>query len=480
MGESEIRDENVTLSKENNAQSSMIAPLSWSASKPLWGWGRYPRVNVKSTHLTSERDAQSAWEEILHTPERGLGIGLGRSYGDSGIPTPNGSALHFRSMDRVLDFDRESGWVTCEAGVSIYHLIQEFLPQGFFPPVVPGTQFVTVAGALCNDIHGKNHHHDGTFADHVREVRILTAQGEIVSCDASQHQELFWATAGGLGLTGLILSLKLKLTPVGGAGIEMESIRVKNLDHFFEVSAESKGFTHTVSWIDCVAQGAQLGRGIFMRGRHSEQQPKPRLLGRMAAAVSPLLNVPFSMPNFMLNPLSIRAFNEVYFRKHPARLLTQTVGYEPFFFPLDFVRNWNRIYGRRGFLQYQLVLPHEPDHRGIRKVLDEITQTGMGSFLAVIKEFGEQRHGGLSFPRPGVTLALDFPNYGRSLFELFQRLDRVVMDAGGRVYLGKDARLPIEHFRVMYPEWEAWLEVRRRWDPDQRLRSGMSERLGLS
>ena len=259
----------------------------------------------------------------------------------------------------------------------------------------------------------------------------------------------------------------------------MESIKVRDLDHFFEVSEESGEFTHTVSWIDCVAKGSRLGRGIFMRGRHCEEQPAPRLLGRVASAVSPLLSVPFSMPNHLLNPLTIKAFNSLYYGKHPKGSLSQVVSYEPFFFPLDFVRGWNKIYGRRGFLQYQMLVPKTDNNRAIREILTEISASGMGSFLAVIKEFGDRHHGGLSFPAPGVTLALDFPYYGSKLLSLFDRLDRIVIEAGGRVYLGKDARLPKEHFREMYPEWIAWKNIRDQWDPSGVFRSRMSERLGL-
>ena len=475
-----MSDGKQTKQQRDHHNKELSSVLHWGKEKNLSGWGRFPKIPVSSLSPQQRDEVFGGLEDVKRQGDSVLGVGLGRSYGDSGLPVTGSRALKMTSLTNVIAFDSESGWIECEAGVSIYQLIQHFLPLGFFPPVVPGTQFVTLGGALCNDIHGKNHHQDGTFADHVRDVEVLTANGEVIVCDAEQNSEFFWATVGGLGLTGMILSLKLKLTRVGGPGIEMESIRVRDLDHFFEVSAESGSFTHTVSWIDCVAQGAQLGRGIFMRGRHSHDQPKPRLLGRVAASISPLLKVPFSMPNWLLNPLTIRTFNELYFRKHPQGLLSQTTHYEPFFFPLDFVRDWNRIYGGRGFLQYQLVVPNEPDHRAIRTILEEISKTGMGSFLAVIKEFGHLQHGGLSFPRPGVTLALDFPHYGQPLFELFNRLDRIVMDVGGRVYLGKDARLPKEHFQEMYPEWQEWLEVKEKWDPQGLFRSTMSERLGLT
>lgn len=473
--EDSMRDQ---LTDTKHMQS--VYPLSTWREERLCGWGRYPYVQTLGVRPKSKDELKECLADTIRQGAHALAYGHGRSYGDSGLPGLNTRVIHTRHLNRILHFDHETGWIRCEAGVSIYELIQTFVPKGFFPPVVPGTQFVTVAGAISNDIHGKNHHVDGTFTDHVRRIEILTGDGEIIVCDSTHYPELFWATVGGLGLTGLILSLELKLMKIDGPGIAMESIKVKNLDHFFEVSAESGEFTHTVSWIDCVAKGASLGRGIFMRGRHTHEQPKPRAIGRLAQAVSPLLTVPVSMPNFLLNPLTIKAFNALYYGKHPHKDLAQVVNYEPFFFPLDFVRGWNKIYGKRGFLQYQMVVPKTPDHKAIRSILDEITKTGMGSFLAVIKEFGNQEHGGLSFPAPGVTLALDFPNYGEALLALFNRLDRIVIEAGGRVYLGKDARLPQQHFQEMYPNWSDWKETRDKWDPKGVFRSGIGDRLGLT
>ena len=447
----------------------------WTEER-LSGWGRFPQITTQSARPVNARALKRSFD--ARGAAQILPYGLGRSYGDSPL-LEEGRMIHMRGLDRFLDFDPESGWLRCEAGVSIQELIQYFLPRGFFPPVVPGTQFVTLGGAVANDIHGKNHHIDGTICDHIRNLKILTGSGEVITCDQTQHPALFEATVGGLGLTGIILELEIKLCPVHGPGIEMESIRVESLDEFFEVSAASAAFTHTVSWIDCAARGARLGRGIFMRGRHSEETPNPRLLGRLERTLSPLLKLPFDAPRGVMNRFTVRAFNEAYFHKHPKGKLEQITHYEPFFFPLDFVQDWNRIYGPDGFLQYQLVVPNDPDHLAIREVLEEISASGMGSFLAVIKEFGERQHGGLSFPRPGVTLALDFPNYGAPLFQLLERLDAIVIAAGGRVYLGKDARLPKESFQKMYPEWESWRALRDEWDPEGVFSSMLGARLGL-
>jgi decaprenylphospho-beta-D-ribofuranose 2-oxidase len=448
------------------------------AEQNLAGWGRYPTFTGLATRPERRSDVKAALFDRGDAPV--LAFGLGRSYGDAAL-IRDGRAILTRRLDRIIDFDPSTAWLRCEAGVSIKELIDLFVPRGFFPPVVPGTQFVTLGGALANDIHGKNHHLDGTFADHVRKVEVLTASGEIVTCDAETEPALFWATVGGLGLTGVILAMDLRLCPIDSPFIEMESIRVENLDHFFEVNAESSSFTHTVSWIDSVTSGSSLGRGIYMRGRHAPAgtPASSSLLNRAATAISPLLDVPINGPSWLMNNITMRAFNVAYFRKHPKGTLSAVTHYEPFFFPLDFVRNWNRIYGKRGMLQYQLVVPHDPDHRAVREVLDTVTQAGMASFLSVIKEFGNDVHGGLSFPAPGVTLALDFPNCGQSLLEMLDRLDSIVATAGGRVYLGKDARLTRPVFRRMYPDWAKWRAVRDTWDPNMVFQSDLGRRLGL-
>jgi len=449
----------------------------WS-EREFWGWGRYPRVQAFCARPERSRGVVEAFADRRGSPV--LGFGLGRSYGDAAL-IEGGRVILTERLDRMLHFDPMTGWLRCESGVSIKTLVDTFVPRGFFPPVVPGTQFVTVGGAIANDIHGKNHHVDGTFADHVRRVEILTGRGEIVICDAQTEPELFWATVGGLGLTGIILSLEVKLQPIDNPYIEMDSIRVENLDHFFEINAESAQFSHTVSWIDCVTTGNAMGRGIYMRGRHAqgETQESPSLLGRIAEKVSPLLDVPLDGPEWLMNPLTMRAFNTAYFRKHPKGARSVVTHYEPFFFPLDFVRNWNRIYGGRGMLQYQLVVPHDPQSAAIRAVLDAVTKAGMASFLAVIKTFGDKGHDGLSFPMPGVTLALDFPNTGAPLLALCDRLDEIVIHAGGRVYLGKDARLSRQSFQQMYPNAPAWRETRDRWDPKGVFQSELGRRLGL-
>lgn len=453
--------------------------VDW-VKREVEGWGRYPVVTAEVARPESPVEMKAAMADAREGHHGLLAHGLGRSYGDACV-LENGRVVMTRRLDRMLAFDARTGWLECEAGVSYEDLLRIFVPRGFFPPVTPGTKFVTMGGAIACDVHGKNHHVDGSISNHVEWFDLLKADGEVERVSRTSNPDLFGATVGGLGLTGIILALKLKLTPVHSPWIELESIRVEDLDHFFQVSAESSSFTHTVSWIDCVTRGKAMGRGIFMRGRHAA----PGALGKagpvdaLKDVLDPILDVPLDAPGWLLNQATIKAFNEVYFRRHKKGMLKALQHYEPFFYPLDAVRRWNRIYGGRGFLQYQMVLPKEQDHRHLRKILDAITRSGFGSFLAVIKEFGPTDNGWLSFPTPGVTLALDFPNHGQPLLDLMNQLDVITLDAGGRVYLGKDARLSRDTFQRMYPHWEQWKAVRDQVDPHRLFRSNMGERLGL-
>lgn len=450
----------------------------------LAGWGRWPVV--ASQVARPERRAEVV-RAVVETNGQGLiAHGLGRSYGDAAL-LQDGRVVLTRRLDRMLDFDPTTGWLTAEAGVSFEDLLATFVPRGFFPPVTPGTKFVTLGGALASDIHGKNHHVAGTFADHVRAFELVVGDGSIVRVTRESEPELFAATAGGMGLTGVILSLELQMQPIHNAYIQMESVRVESLEHFFQVSKESAAAPQTVSWIDCVTRGKGMGRGIFMRGDHAGADaaiPSGKGLVETAKHLAhPLLEVPFDAPSWALNGATIKAFNEVYFRRHPRGGKRGLVHYDPWFYPLDAVRGWNRIYGRRGFLQWQMVVPHDPEQRAIRAILDAITASRLGSFLAIIKEFGEvprASHPSLSFPAPGVTLALDFAFTGQPLLDLLDRLDAITLEAGGRVYLTKDARLSRDMFRRMYPSWEAWRAVRDRWDPEHRFQSELGRRLGLS
>lgn len=421
---------------------ALLKPAPVGAEAPFESWGRYPKARQRLLPLTWRSDP-------LPLPERGpvLAVGLGRSYGDSCL-NDGGTLLTARSLNRWIDFDAAAGVVRCEAGVSLQEILALAVPRGWFLPVTPGTQFVTVGGAIANDVHGKNHHVAGTFGRFVRAFELLRSDGSRLRCTPAQNAELYSATIGGLGLTGLITWAEVALQPAPNAWVETESIRFGGLEEFFALSAESADWPYSVAWVDCFAKGARLGRGVFSRGRHAApMEGAPRKPSRTA------LSVPFDAPGFLLNGLALKAFNLAYYRKQLERGACARMHYRPFFYPLDAVGHWNRLYGKRGLLQWQCVVPS--DSKAIRRILEDISRSGEGSFLAVLKTFGAVPSPGLlSFPRPGVTLALDFPNRGERTFALLDRLDVIVREHAGALYPAKDARMSGATFRAGFPNWE--------------------------
>ena len=411
-------------------------------------WGRYPasRSRLHEIHWSSDNlPAGDAQNGILPR-------GLGRSYGDCCL-NDGGALLGTASMNRILAFDPETGLIRCEAGTTLDDILKFAVPRGWFLPTTPGTKFITVGGAVANDVHGKNHHSAGTFGRHVRGFELLRSDGRRLACSAQENPEWFTATIGGIGLTGLMTWVEFSLRRIASAMIEMETIKMRNLDDFFAVSAESdQRFEHTVAWVDCLAQGTALGRGLFMRGNHAAN-------GSLTVHHAPKVNVPLDFPASVLNQASVQIFNTLYYGRVRRRLSRSVVHYDPFFYPLDSIHHWNRIYGRRGFFQYQFVVPFSPDAAALRDIFGRISRSGQGSFLAVVKTLGSLKSPGLmSFPSPGVTLALDFQNHGRRTLELFDQLDRVVMDAGGRFYPAKDARMSPECYFQSYPRWKTFSE----------------------
>mgnify|MGYP003586256504 FL=1 len=352
-----------------------------------------------------------------------------------------------RPLRLMEHFDPETGELRCGGGTSLEEILEAFAPRGWFPPVVPGTKFVTVGGAIANDIHGKNHHVEGTWGCHVQNLVLLRSDFEApVRCSKTENTELFEATIGGLGLTGIILSATIQLKKIGSTWLKTESIPFGSLDEFFTINEASQS-PHTVSWVDLCAKGVALGRGIYMKGDFLND-------GRYGIHKKPLLSVPMEAPNFALNRWTVEAFNKVYQSKNRAKK-EKEAHYEPFFFPLDAVTGWNKIYGRRGFYQYQSVIPMRDAKEATKEMLKEISKQGQGSFLAVMKTFGRvPSPGWLSFPKEGFTLALDFPNNGEKTLRLMEGLDAIVGDAGGRLYPAKDGRMPGRHFRRQYPEWK--------------------------
>jgi decaprenylphospho-beta-D-ribofuranose 2-oxidase len=379
---------------------------------------------------------------------------------------------------RSVDLDR--GVVTVAAGTSLDSLMRWLLPRGWFVPVTPGTRFVTVGGAIASDIHGKGHHVDGTFGSHVHSLTLRTGRGEVIAVSPSETPEIFWATAGGMGLTGIILDATFDLIPVETSMISVDEERCGDLDHLMaSMSERDDRFRYSVAWIDCTARGRSMGRGILGRGDHATLDEIPRAKRGSARRFAPtqLAIAPPVMPTGLINLQTTRAFNEVWFRKaRKHHVSVQSIS--TFFHPLDLVDGWNRMYGRRGCIQYQYVVPFGAEST-VRYSLEELSGSGMPSFLAVLKRLGAQNPGMLSFPTPGWTLAVDIPVGSPELPPLLDRLDDAVLAAGGRIYLAKDARTRPEHLGVMYPRLSQWREIRAKLDPERVITSDMARRLGL-
>ncbi len=386
--------------------------------------------------------------------------GNGRSYGDSNL-NPGGALLLGRQLDRFISFDAATGVLSCEAGVLLEEIIKLALPQGWFLNVTPGTQYVTVGGAIANDVHGKNHHAVGSFGNHVLGFELLRSDGSRRWCSPDDEPALFAATIGGLGLTGLITWATVQLRRVANPLMDSETVKFRNLGEFFELSqASERDFEYTVSWIDCAFTGKRLGRGLFNRANHApvvmDTRAVPKNLPSGVATGS--LTVPITPPISLINTVSLKSFNTLYYNKQVPDAVRTLQHYRPFFYPLDALQQWNRIYGPKGFYQYQCVVPPAKAHGATQQLLETIARSGMGSFLAVLKQFGEPASRGLlSFPTPGTTLALDFPNTGPKLHRLFAELDRIVLEAGGRLYVGKDGRMSGAMFKAGYPRLNAFL-----------------------
>jgi FAD/FMN-containing dehydrogenase len=411
-------------------------------------WGRYPqaRQEVVASHWRSEPLSLHGHEGKTILP-----FGNGRSYGDVCL-NDGGVILACRGLDRFIHFDPTQGLLCCEAGVLLCEILELVVPKGWFLPVTPGTQFVTLGGAIANDIHGKNHHRVGTFGRHVRCFELLRSDGRRVLASPTENGDWFGATIGGLGLTGVITWAELQLRRIATPFIDQDVIRYGNLADFFSLSQESDTtFDYTVAWVDCLATGRALGRGLFIRGNHAkdagERPPKTRAVH---------VTFPVDPPFALVNGLSIKLFNALYYRKQLTSQVTHKTHYVPFFYPLDAIYAWNCLYGSKGFLQYQCVVPPADAESAVREILDRIAAARTGSFLAVLKVFGDVASPGLlSFPRPGVTLALDFPNQGQKTFDLLDGLDEVTRAANGAVYPAKDSRMSAASFNAYFPQWQA-------------------------
>lgn len=408
-----------------------------------YSWGRYPRLHQKVHALNWRIDP------MPDTPLSILPYGQGRSYGDS-CQNENNLLLKTTYLNHLISFNPQTGLLRAEAGTSLLEILNFVVPLGWFLPVTPGTQFATLGGCVANDVHGKNHHSAGSFGHYVNALELLRSNGERLLCNNEQNQNWLYATVGGLGLTGLITWVELQLNPISNHHLDAETIRYNNIDEFRALTDDSRN-THeyTVAWVDCLSKKQSLGRGLFIRANHcthentSTSKPQRRKL-----------TIPFDFPHYVLNRHTVKLFNYFYYHKQKAERKKTISHYEPFFYPLDSIHNWNRIYGKQGFFQYQCVVPPNR-YDAINEILHSISKAKTGSFLTVLKEFGSlPSKGMLSFPRPGITFALDFPNQGPKILDLMNQLDSIVMQANGAVYPAKDARMSAEAFQQYFPRWK--------------------------
>jgi len=447
----------------------------------LTGWGR---TAPSQAHVREPRHTSELSEILDAAPTNGvIARGLGRSYGDA-AQNGDGEVVLCTRLDRVLELDVSKGTCTVEAGVSLEMLMRVFVPLGWFPMVVPGTRHVTVGGAIASDIHGKFRH--GSFADSVRRIRLATPGRGVLTVGPDDDTpdgdgEVFWATAGGMGLTGIVTEATLQLQPVESAQMLVDTERAVDVDDCMSRMLDRDGdYRYSVAWIDCLARGSSLGRSVLTRGNHAALDDLPSAERPTARDFAPraLLRTPPWIPNGLLNPLSVRTFNELWFRKAPRERRNQLQSITAFFNPLDAVLDWNRIYGSSGFMQYQFVVPNGAEGV-VRTVLERLSAHQCASFLAVLKRFEHDSRGLIGFSKQGWTLALDVPARAQ-VMELLDDLDDLVVEAGGRIYLTKDSRLRAELLPAMYPQLDRWREVRATLDPDHRLRSDMDRRLDLT
>lgn len=397
-------------------------------------WGNFPIVEKE---MKSE-DSFRKIKEFVQNHNEVIARGNGRCYGDASLGE---NIFSTKKLNKFISFDRLNGIIECESGVLLSDVLEISVPQGYFLYVTPGTKFISVGGAIASDVHGKNHHSEGCFSEYVIDFKLMTENGDIIICSKEENSEKFYATIGGMGLTGIVLSARFKLKNIETAYIRQESIKAENLDEIFRLFDESESWTYTVAWIDCLQKGKDIGRSILMRGEHAFAHELPQKFSknplRLKKKFSP--TVPFYFPGFVLNALTVRLFNLLYYKKQAKKELKNIIDYETYFYPLDAINDWNKIYGKSGFIQYQMVIPKENGKEGMKKILETIANSGNGSFLAVLKLFGKSNPEAYnSFPIEGYTLALDF-KVNSKLKKLVEQLDKTVQEFGGRIYLTKDS-----------------------------------------
>lgn len=440
--------------------------------KEIANWGNYPAIESnEKTFLFREE-----LEQYIQNSKDFIPRGNGRCYGDASLAPNTISTLKY---NKILSFDVKNGIFECESGIRLDQVLDVVVPKGWFLPVTPGTKFITVGGAVASDVHGKNHHVDGCFSHHVICMNVMLANGETITCGPDRHVDLFEATCGGMGLTGVITTVKFSLKKIETSYIKQKQIKARNLEHILQLFDEYKDYTYSVAWIDCLKKGKNFGRSILILGEHAKlselspkQQQQPLALPRKKQ-----ITFPFNLPSWVLNTFTVKAFNFLYYGKNFKKEINNVISYEPFFYPLDAILHWNRGYGKNGFIQYQFVLPLEAK-QGLIDILNKISDRGIGSFLAVLKIFGKQ-DSLIGFPMEGYTLALDIP-VRKGLFEFLDELDTIVLQYGGRLYMSKDARMKPEILQAGYKHLPKFLEVVKKYNPEGRINSIQSQRLFLT
>ena len=427
-------------------------------------WGMYPKIK----NIVFKFDKNDTLRKIIKEHDKLIPCGNGRSYGDSAL---NSNIIDVKSKDCFIDFNEEIGLLHVQAGVLLSEILETFVPRGWFLKVTPGTKFITVGGAIASDVHGKNHHIEGCFSNCIKDFKIMLADGEVITCSKEATPNLFKATCGGQGLTGIILDAKIYLKKINSQYIDQTTIKTKNLKETFEAFEEYQDKSYSVAWIDCLAKDNKIGKCLLMVGDFRDD-------GKLDYKVKKQKSIPFNFPSFVLNNWSVRVFNWLYYGKVKQKVSKQIVDIDTFFYPLDAIGHWNRIYGKNGFTQYQFILPKKSSYEGLEEVLTTISKSGKGSFLAVLKLYGKANDNYLSFPMEGYSLALDF-KIEKGLFDLLDKLDEIVVKYKGRVYLAKDVRVSQEAFEKGYPQIETFRQYRKENKMSGKFQSLQSKRVGI-
>lgn len=440
--------------------------------KRIANWGNYPVCDTDEKTFSFTEQLS----DTLLQHDRIIARGNGRCYGDASLAKNTISTLKY---DKILSFDKEQGIFECQSGLTLDKILEVIIPQGWFLPVTPGTKFITVGGAVASDVHGKNHHVDGSFSNHILEIDVLLADGSIVTCSSNNNSDLFWATCGGMGLTGIILRVKFRLKKIETSYIKQKQIKANDLEDMLQLFEEYKHYTYSVAFLDLLKKGKSFGRGILAVGEHArlDDLNEKQKHNPLQLASKSKLSIPFYLPSFVLNSISTKCLNFLYYHKNTKREINSVVPHDPFFYPLDAILHWNRGYGRNGFVQYQFVLPLE-NKQGLIEIIQKIGKKNLGAYLAVLKIFGDQDDL-ISFPKKGFTLALDIP-VRKGLFEFLDEMDKIVLENGGRIYMTKDARMKPGMLKAGYAGYNDFIEIVKKYNPSFKFRSLQSDRLGIT